>query len=319
MHQRRWHGFTLVEMLVVVAIVGVLTAMLLPAVQSVRESARRTQCANNLKQLGVALHTFESATGRIPGIGETTEAGWGVQFLPYIEQAALVNNYDSSVAWYADANQDVVTVAISLYACPSTPTQYRTKTGISIPSSNYSSTIDAPKSNAAMGDYYAIIGNLAGIGPAGDFRQIGALSRYNPSLTKKELDPLSLSAITDGLSSTIAFTELAGFPDHWILGRRQTDSPSRWGEMFGPWAARQYFWLGSFESDGATAAASVGPCTINCNNVWAGGTPYSFHKGGVNAGFADGSVRFLRQGMDGYVLIALSSRGCDEIVAEKDY
>src|SRR5262245_46188100 len=92
-HVRR--GFTLVELLVVIAIIGILMALLLPAVQGVRESARRTQCTNNLKQIGLGVHNYHDAFKKLPNAySEKTGLSWQVYILPYIEQAARFEKFD---------------------------------------------------------------------------------------------------------------------------------------------------------------------------------------------------------------------------------
>ena len=126
----RRRGFTLVELLVVIAIIGILIGMLLPAVQAVREAARRTQCANNLGQIGIALHDYEFAQEEFPaGVTNPTgpvtsdEVGIDVSFLveilPHIEQMGIAIRFDKSLGAYAPANAPARQKVISTYLCPS--------------------------------------------------------------------------------------------------------------------------------------------------------------------------------------------------------
>jgi len=99
---RTLHGFTLVELLVVIAIIGILVAMLLPAVQAAREAARRVQCVNKLKQLGVAVHTFHSAQGAIVPcyLSGGGTSSWAVLLMPYLEEETLLDRYDLERTFY---------------------------------------------------------------------------------------------------------------------------------------------------------------------------------------------------------------------------
>ena len=125
----RRHGFTLMELLVVIAIIAVLIALLLPAVQQAREAARRSQCKNNLKQIGLAIHNYVDAYRVVPpgacidlNVSATGNNGsWGVhgRLLPYLEQASLYNSVDLSIAW--DFQQAISGLRVPVYACPSDP------------------------------------------------------------------------------------------------------------------------------------------------------------------------------------------------------
>src|SRR3954447_16314587 len=142
----RRRAFTLIELLVVIAIIAVLIALLLPAVQAAREAARRTQCVNNLKQLGLAMHNYHDTQGSFPigrtGIrrptGDPTLAAgypndptggnfnrktWAFRILPYIEQASLANAINFSVSWNTPAwvNTTAIRTSVAGFHCPSDP------------------------------------------------------------------------------------------------------------------------------------------------------------------------------------------------------
>ena len=170
-HKRSAPGFTLVELLVVIAIIGILIGMLLPAVQSVREAARRTQCANNLRQLGLGVLNYESALGEFPvnqiGSGEFNGLGghysWLVPLLPFVEQENLhstfdlsVNNGDGSGFLIGDTHPNAVAAATSvdLFLCPSDmPSDDNTFAGSANPaSSNYAGNIGWPSFASGFDD-----------------------------------------------------------------------------------------------------------------------------------------------------------------------
>src|SRR5689334_2532117 len=130
--RHRRAGFTLIELLVVIAIIGVLIALLLPAVQAAREAARRTQCANNLMQLSIALQNYQSAhevlppgvvdvAGPIRNVGKGYHFGWVPQVLPYIEEGNVQNHLNFKVGVYHPANDTARAVQIRTLMCPSDP------------------------------------------------------------------------------------------------------------------------------------------------------------------------------------------------------
>jgi prepilin-type N-terminal cleavage/methylation domain-containing protein/prepilin-type processing-associated H-X9-DG protein len=324
--RRRMTGFTLVELLVVIVIIAILVSLLLPAVQRSRDAARRMDCQNNLKQTALAGLNMENATGYLPRAYYTksispldlTNRGFGVELLPYLEQASLFGQYNRSFDWYNSVNQPVVNTAISTYVCPAAPAN-RIANGITGGAAGVT-TPAAANYTAAIGDYVTFVRYNSTIGPTTDPTRIGALWPFSTSPAGVVLPRISFAV--DGTSQTLMFTEQAGKPGQWVKGVKTSDSPpanagSTGNFMSGPWASYQNEVLNTFTTAGApVAAGTVGPCTINCTNV-AG--VYSFHDRGANASFLDGSVHFLAEGMDGYVLIALMSRQGGEVIGNGDY
>ncbi|HWL10950.1 MAG TPA: DUF1559 domain-containing protein [Planctomicrobium sp.] len=223
-------GFTLIELLVVIAIIAVLVAILLPAVQSAREAARRSQCQNNLKQIGIAIHNFHDAKGRLPsalrplatGLDQT-RAGVFTLLLPFIDQKTLWDQYTPELNWSADENRRVAQTRIKTYECPSSPKHNFLMDFV--PESRTSGDA-AWEPLVAVGDYAASLGvNPSLVNEDGDsFAPLklpiqpsatttsttGTGSITNGFLPKNS--KLTLGDITDGTSNTIAVWESGGRP-----------------------------------------------------------------------------------------------------------
>jgi prepilin-type N-terminal cleavage/methylation domain-containing protein/prepilin-type processing-associated H-X9-DG protein len=206
-HPRR--GFTLIELLVVIAIIAVLIALLLPAVQSAREAARRSQCINNMKQLGLALANYESGNGAYPasyGASADTTNQWGTwgswspqaQMLGYLEQGPLYNSINFSAVSHGDNgshtdkfNITSITTTIASFLCPSAPAPASTYYGKARPGNSYF---------ASVGSSLHWVGQ-AGSGPNGIFMFAGAYNNNNA------VPPRKIRDVQDGTSNTIAFGE----------------------------------------------------------------------------------------------------------------
>jgi prepilin-type processing-associated H-X9-DG protein/prepilin-type N-terminal cleavage/methylation domain-containing protein len=304
----RPYAFTLIELLVVIAIIGVLIALLLPAVQKVREAANRMKCANNLKQLGIALHHYHDANGSFPAgqVENPKKHVWTAFLLPYIEQANLYHGYSFAVHWYEPPNDALVIVPLKITQCPSAgPDRFEDPGN----PADQRSGVDVA---AACSDYGAI-GNVdSALVP--DF--IPGPLPPKPNGVLADQFYTRFADITDGTSQTMMVGEIAGRPVHYVVGGRVIPyDPSDPHPVYGAgWAD----WDNGFQIHGASpdGLTQPGPCTINCTNNKG---IYSFHPGGANVLFADGSVRFLRESINIVTLAALATRNGGEVINDADY
>jgi prepilin-type N-terminal cleavage/methylation domain-containing protein len=189
-------GFTLVELLVVIAIIATLVGLLLPAVQRAREAANRTACANNLRQIGLALHNYHLDNGSLPAsrLGDL-HATWVISLLPYLEQANLFNQWQLPLTYYQQSDVARLT-PVKLYFCPSRR-EPDTPPGSSIAGdqNDDNGTTLGPQTPGALGDYAACIGTNNSDG-------FDAVGIPNGCFTVAGLGPVRFESITDGLSNT---------------------------------------------------------------------------------------------------------------------
>jgi prepilin-type N-terminal cleavage/methylation domain-containing protein/prepilin-type processing-associated H-X9-DG protein len=345
-------GFTLVELLVVIAIIGVLVALLLPAVQAAREAARRSQCLNNLKQLGLAMMNYESAKGGLPPMalywtsaeydaarGTTApgdwydDHGWYIPVMPYIEQSGVKALVDPKKSFSDPSNEAGRRAMIPIHACPSDLGLQKNEWGIrewARVRSNY--VVNA--GNTVYGQHN--VGTCPGAFPA--CREFGGA----PFIPRED-NPLQ--RITDGTANTVMMSEVVVLPESEGWGGPYSDAQTALGgqtftsyhtpNVQGPenadamsreswwWANVRDGWLqqGIPVSADGTPAPPISAGRLPPELIDNFGTKQqhiaarSHHNGGVNVSRCDGSVDFVSNNIDPYVWSCLCTAAADDIVA----
>ncbi len=329
-------GFTLIELLVVIAIIGVLIALLLPAVQSAREAARRAQCTNNMKQIGLAMHNYHSSNGGFPppkiwsGSGRVNPGMLAinttghVMILAHLEQQPMYNSYNFShascnstyttntvVVGNYRVNTTVTSALISVFACPSdeapetrtnspdTPTQY--------------SMFEARRCN-----YVFCTGWYT------DYDSPGAINYRSPreyqGVFYMDLSS-SVGDIKDGTSNTTMIGESqqehvsANYGPFWGVGTHTSTCGTVRPPFYSaaPYPAHLQ-WLPNANYHPATQAPTYNPRKLGY--AW---TMSSHHTGGLNMLFADGSVRFIKDSISAATWWAINTRDGKEVVSSDQY
>lgn len=326
-------GFTLIELLVVIAIIAILVSLLLPAVQQAREAARRTQCKNNLKQLGLAIHNYHDVARCFPGNIVESGAGyrnasWLTMILPYVEQSTAYNAMEFSGTNFSnqDAPPNLNWDLVNRLRVP----------GLNCPSSVLPTTRtqNANASTIALGapdqltyqvsDYVGMAGgywlpNTTTVPPGGVWtgygwdHQVGTIINLGPGAS-----PRRIASLTDGTSNTLAVGEHSSYTIKESDGSRVDARPSNWAG--GAWGNGP----GTRAWVGWSLNVTVPRYGINYNGPGYGhDIPYgghtglrSQHTGGVQVALADGSVRFLSENMSFDTLMALSNGQDDAVIGE---
>ncbi|QJW99421.1 DUF1559 domain-containing protein [Frigoriglobus tundricola] len=359
-------AFTLIELLVVIAIIAILIGLLLPAVQKVREAAARMTCSNNMKQIGLAIHNYESSYGKLPAAytkltapdtdpnaqfaGRNVGLSLLANLLPYIEQDNLYRRLNPNLSEFDTANippngphsgsNTAYSTVVKTYLCPSDPTPptldyYNACWGpygdgggaFCFPGgSNSGATNIAPPGQIwARSDYFPIVGIqdalTASLGLTSFY---GGSTQMMGTLNDPQYPgggPFAITAITDGTSNTIFMSECGGKPVGYNRKRQiyksevnglpvdgstepVSSAGGAWGDMF------CYSALAGGKCD--DSGQRLGPCMINATS---NNEIYSWHTGGANALFGDGSVRFLRDSTPAATIIALVTRAGGEVLS----
>jgi len=285
-------GFTLVELLVVIAIIGILVSLLLPAIQSARESARRSQCSNHMRQLGMAVKTHVATKRHFPPATSYHSPRHNVvnYILPYVEQAAVYEALDLSKDWNSTENLPYTKVTLPFLVCPTAPggRQYV---------SDYAACTRIAK-NDGFGPLVEA-GLVASRGGDKNRKWEGLLQhrlRIVDGVLKEYR--ITMAHVRDGLSNTILLFEIGGRPDHYQDGVLVTAGATKDGR----WASHDsYFVIDKHCHEGQL---------VNCTNRE---EVYSFHTGGAVFVFGDASVHFLSETIDPEAFVSLLTRDAGDV------
>lgn len=331
----------MIELLVVIAIIGVLIALLLPAVQQAREAARRIQCTNNLKQLGLGLNNYESTIGALPlslalsgtGTNVVWYGGWSLhgRILPYMEQGPLFDTVNFAIHYETPPNSTAAAQRIAVYLCPS-EVRMDSKMGDVGPiyPTNY---------GWCMGDWYSW----------GGFSGVGNRSAFGPNRSRR------LAEFTDGLSNTLVAAEvktytsyvrdcgglaqinnpnvvpppsgdpLAIAPEYNGCTFKMTGGHTEWPDGQAHQSGVTTAWPPNFVVKGTAAGRLGQELDLTGQREHLGGPTYaaitsrSHHPGGVNVLFGDGSVHFIKSTINGLTWRALGTVSGGEVVSSDAY
>ena len=295
--RRRTSGFTLVELLIVIAIIGILTAILLPAVGAARASARRTHCQNNLRQIGLAILNYESANQKLPpgqswtgprSRSDSVDYAWSALILSFMEEAAIYDQLDLKKSYLVPRNQRAAAQVISTYLCPSTSHRDKERVGDQIPNFN-----DVPGLTLGCIDYLGIAG------PDKDELNPRTQKPYGPQqgvllgtkgITGLQPPKITMASITDGTSKTICVSECTG------RGVEKDGDPN-----------------GAWVSGKNLTHINKGVNSRSAKKSWKKERIFAEHSAGAHGLFCDGSVKLLDSSLDVVALRSMCSRTGREV------
>ncbi|WP_406701005.1 DUF1559 domain-containing protein [Singulisphaera sp. Ch08] len=316
---RMYRGFTLIELLVVIAIIAVLIALLLPAIQAAREAARRSQCVNNLMQLGIALQNYESSfevlppgvvnpTGPIRNLANGYHFSWTVQILPYIEQKNLFKHIDFKTGVYDVTNLTVHMITVRSFICPSDGGS-RGGAGTSSPASNNyvacHNGVEAPIDANNNGVFFLNSSVRYEDIPDGSSQTIFLSERLLGSADLGWMSGTSATLRNTGTLPNAANRPLARIP---VPAAAPAAIPAD-GAGAG---------AGAGGTESGSGAGAAGNAADDSPSLIVGGFS-SKHSGGINCAFGDGSVRFLKDSVSPKVFEALGNRADGELISDEQF
>jgi len=298
-------GFTVIELLVVISIISVLLGLLLPAVQSAREAARRAQCSNNLKQLGLALHAYHDVFGALPPgriksydrrysgpkppcTSSIVDKSIEVFALGFMEQAALYNAVNQDLAIIGGENSTAHAVVVPIFACPSDPTSGRPRELNAGALARYGV---ADPARMVFTSYAGMIGStpvLAQPLPNTNCVVPGLLIGQCNGVFN-DLSPIRLASVTDGLSNTVFMAEKATTILQALNGLNPSLAPAHGWYITGNWGDTLVTSLYPPNACDRVAGVSTAAWTNSAS---------SMHPGGLNALMGDGAVRFIKDSIE---------------------
>jgi prepilin-type N-terminal cleavage/methylation domain-containing protein/prepilin-type processing-associated H-X9-DG protein len=296
-------GFTLIELLVVITIVSILIALLLPAVQAGRDAARRIQCVNNLKQIGIALHTYHDSSGSLPMgrmmtydpryaganppcTSSVVDKSFLVMILPMMEQVAIYNSINQSLSILSRENRTAQAISVSSYGCPSDPGTGTSRMADIERMVTFGLADSGELLRMSFTSYSACFGSkdVTAVPRRALNCSVSALTIQQTDGSFNDLAPIRLASITDGLSHTMFASEKAT-----ILFQQLDPSGSIYAS---------YGWYFTGNMGDTLFTTFYPPDMIHKVGAVAGPShtyaASSLHAGGVNALLGDGSVRFVK-------------------------